>query len=103
MTLKKYQFTDNYIIYLLYIITMQFATDGRSSLDFNNAFKTDSVPSLSRALEWQNDLDYVYAISNISVSMTKVCVICNSLPNCFKHTTKNILEANLFHCMFKCI
>ena len=98
MTLKKYQFTDNYIIYLLYIITMQFAT-----LDFNNAFKTDSVPSLSRALEWQNDLDYVYAISNISVSMTKVCVICNSLPNCFKHTTKNILEANLFHSMFKCI
>ena len=61
------------IIYSTYVITMQFATDGRSSLDFNNSFKIDSVPSLSRALEWQKDLDHVYAISNISVSMTKVC------------------------------
>ena len=61
------------IIYSTYVITMQFATDGRSSLDFNNAFKIDSVPSLSRALEWQKDLDHVYAISNISVSKTKVC------------------------------
>ena len=52
---------------------MQFATDGRSSLDYNNAFKTDSVLSLSRAIDWQNDMDHVYAISNISVSMTKIC------------------------------
>ena len=54
---------------------MQFATDGRSSLDFNNAFKIDSVPSLSRALEWQNDFNHVYAISNISVNITSWCVI----------------------------
>ena len=69
---------DTYLHSSLYPIfyihnTMQFATDGRSSLDFNNAFKIDSVPSLSRALEWQKDLDHVYAISNISVSKTKVC------------------------------
>ena len=63
----------HYIIYSIYLITMQFATDGSSSLYFTNAFKIDSVPSLSRALEWQKDLDHVYAISNISVSMTKVC------------------------------
>ena len=52
---------------------MQFATDGRTSLDFNNAFKTESVLSLSRTIDWQNNLDHVYAISNISVSITKVC------------------------------
>ena len=66
-------FKYTYVQYIICfnIITMQFATDGRSSLDFNNAFKVDSVPSLSRALEWLNDLSHVYAISNISVSMTK--------------------------------
>ena len=57
------------VIYSTYMITMQFATDGSSSLDFDSAFKIDSVPSLTRALEWQKDLDHVYAISNISVSI----------------------------------
>ena len=36
---------------------MQFATDDRTSLDFNNDFKTHTVPSPSRALEWQKHLD----------------------------------------------
>ena len=48
---------------------LQFETDGKSVIDFNNAFKRDRVPSLSRALQWQNGLDYIYAVSNVSVSI----------------------------------
>ena len=59
--------TVYHIIYHSCINTMQFATDGRTTLYFNNAFKIDRVLSPSRALEWL-DSDYVYAISSISVS-----------------------------------
>jgi len=58
-----------YIIIHYFVITMQFETDGNSGLDLNNAFKIDSFPTLSIALEWQKDLNMVYAISSSSVSL----------------------------------
>ena len=56
---------------------MKLEIDGGSAVSINDAFKEDSVPSTLRSLQWQSDLDYIYASSDINVSL--VTVYCSSL------------------------
>ena len=54
---------------------MQFERSGGPAFGIGNAFKEDSVSVAQMSLQWQSDLDYIYASSDTNVSLIKNSVV----------------------------
>ena len=53
--------------FALYV--MQFEKSGGPAFGIGNAFKEDSVSAAQMSLQWQSNLDYIYANSATNVSL----------------------------------